>query len=118
MVNNININNNNNNNNIKNINTNINSIFYFHYYFLRSITFFDLFINFFTLFKQFFKEENKMLIKLALNFIWLVSVQFVYSYSHEKLVPSFRPNGLRRFTNGTNFTSLLLIENSLYVGAK
>ena len=34
------------------------------------------------------------------------------------LVPSFTPIGLRQFSNGTNFTNILLIDESLFVGAK
>lgn len=35
-----------------------------------------------------------------------------------RIVPSFVPNDMRTFSNGSNFTGLLLIESGLYVGAK
>lgn len=33
-------------------------------------------------------------------------------------LPSFIPKGIRRFSNGSNFTSMLLIDRSLYIGAR
>jgi len=36
----------------------------------------------------------------------------------QDVIPSFTPNGVKKITNGTNFTSILLINKSIYVGAK
>lgn len=33
-------------------------------------------------------------------------------------VPSFVPDQLRQFANGSNFTSLLIVDQALYVGAR
>jgi len=37
---------------------------------------------------------------------------------NSQILPKFIPNGIRKFSNGSNFTSLLIIDNFLYVGAK
>ncbi|CAF0705367.1 unnamed protein product [Brachionus calyciflorus] len=41
-----------------------------------------------------------------------------YTAALRQIVPSFVPNSLKRFSNGSNFTSLLLIDRSLYTGAR
>lgn len=42
----------------------------------------------------------------------------VQSLNSLQIIPKFTPNGLRRFSNGTNFTSLLVLKDAIYVGAK
>jgi len=37
---------------------------------------------------------------------------------NNQIVPSFKPLDIRLFSNGSNFTSLLLIQDMLFVGAK
>lgn len=39
-------------------------------------------------------------------------------FTNGQTVPSFVPNQLKRFTNGSNFTSILLLDHALYVGAR
>jgi hypothetical protein len=51
-----------------------------------------------------------------LKFLFLVI--FYAQFTSGRLVPSFRPNSIKSFTNGTNFTSFLINDKSLYVGAK
>lgn len=52
--------------------------------------------------------------KLTLSLICLLSLATVQSV----VVPSFTPIGIRQFSNGTNFTNILLKDESLFIGAK
>jgi len=47
--------------------------------------------------------------------VLLVLLNVTYSMG---VVPRFTPNGIKKFTNGTNFTSILLRDSFLFVGAK
>lgn len=52
--------------------------------------------------------------------IWcvLAAVLVGSAYALGQIVPSFVPRGIRKFSNGSNFTSMIIIDRSLYVGAK
>ncbi|RNA06932.1 semaphorin-2A isoform X2 [Brachionus plicatilis] len=48
----------------------------------------------------------------------LIAILLCIHLASGQTVPSFVPNSLKRFSNGTNFTSLLLVDRALYVGAR
>jgi hypothetical protein len=41
-----------------------------------------------------------------------------FSRPQQPILPSFTPKGIKKFSNGSNFTSMIIIDKSLYVGAK
>ena len=53
-----------------------------------------------------------------MKFLILVQLLVLSELVTCKLVPTFVPNGIKTFSNGTNFTSLLIVGNAIYVGAK
>ena len=53
-----------------------------------------------------------------MKYLFLILFQIFNSIATSQILPKFNPNGIRRFSNGTNFTSLLLVDNAVYVGAK
>jgi hypothetical protein len=50
--------------------------------------------------------------------IFFIQLLTILKCVQNQIVPSFKPLDIRAFSNGSNFTSLLLIQDMLFVGAK
>jgi hypothetical protein len=48
----------------------------------------------------------------------IIIISLLLNGSICQILPTYKPNGVRTFSNGINFTNILIIDESIYIGAK
>lgn len=58
------------------------------------------------------------MMNFKISAVVILNMLLVLPVFSSRVIPSFTPNGIKQFRNGTNFTNILLRDQSVFIGAK